>query len=139
MCKANLQTDRQTDMHLFLCPPSDQRQYEPGAGLCVSAGLLALWQRVGLQTLCLCPYAPHPPHAGGGGGQLMVVCNIYFFSICTPCLCVCVLICAVLFFVCFYMASGDLLAFKRHFHSQMSHICKCGSSAEKRHEEKPKT
>lgn len=62
-----------------MCPPSDQRQYEPGAELRVSAGLLALWQRVGLQTLCLCPHTPHTPHAGGGGGQLMVVCINFLY------------------------------------------------------------
>ncbi len=80
------QAGRLTDMHPFLCHPSDKRQYEPGAGLCVPAGLLALWQRVGLQTLCLCRHTPHTPHAGGGGGQLVVVC-INFLSICAvfPC------------------------------------------------------
>lgn len=77
VCKTNIQTD----IHLSLCPPSDRRQHETGAGLCVSAGLLALWQRVGLQKLCLCPHTPHTPHAGGGGGQLLVVC-IHFLSIC---------------------------------------------------------
>lgn len=81
--------ERLTCILFSVCPPSDQRQYEPGAGLCVSAGLLALWQRVGLQTLCLCPHTPHTPHAGGGGGQLVVVC-INFLSICTV-ISVCVL------------------------------------------------
>lgn len=85
-------------MRPFLSPPSDQRQYEPGAGLCVSAGVLALWQRVGLQTLCLCPHTPHTPHAGGGGGELMVVC--IFLSICTVFLCVSLFVHGVFLCVC---------------------------------------
>lgn len=79
--ETNIESSRQTDEYPVLCSPSDHWQYEPGAGLCASADLLALWQRVGLQTLCLCPHTPHAPHAGGGGGQLMVVCN-NFLSIC---------------------------------------------------------
>lgn len=121
MSKTNLQKGRCTDLHLFLCP-SDQQQYEPGTGLCVSACLLAHGQRVGLQTLCFCPHTPHTPHAGGGGGQLMVVC-INFLSICSISVCVqfvffCALTCD--------MSSG----IGRTFRSQMSHLCKCsiGSS-----------
>jgi len=82
MCKTNIQTGRQSDNLLFSVLPQIKQQNEPGAGLCVSAGELALWQLVGLQTLRLCPHTPHTPHAGGGGGQLLVVC-IHFFPICT--------------------------------------------------------
>lgn len=55
-------------------PPSDRQQYEPGTGLRLPATLPAAGQRVGLQTHGFRPHALHAPHAGGGGGQLMVVC-----------------------------------------------------------------
>lgn len=90
-------------MHPSLCRPSDQRHYEPGAGLCVSAGLLALWQRIGLQTVCLRPHTAHTSYAGGGRGQLLVVC--IHFSLHKYSISVCVLICAQCAFVCVEIVS----------------------------------
>lgn len=88
----------QTDMCPPVCPPLDQWQYEPGARLCVSAGLLAFWQRIGLQTLCLRPHTPHTPHAGGGRGQLLVVCIDFFFLHMSN-ISVCAHLCTVCFLV----------------------------------------
>lgn len=100
LSKTSVQASRLT---CILFPtPLDQRQYEPGAGLCVSAGELAFWQRVGLQKLRLCPHTPHTPHASGGRGQFMVVCNSFlcicaiflcvFLNLCKTCLCVSLLV-----------------------------------------------
>ena len=76
-------------------PLPDRLHYVSKAGLCVPApgvaGLVALRRGAGLQTLCLCPHAPDPTHAGCGGGQLLVVRILYSLPTCV-CVCVCSLV-----------------------------------------------
>lgn len=78
--------DKQELNKFTLCSFADLWQNEDEARLCLSASLLALWQLAGLQALCLCPHTSHTPHAGGRGGQLMVVCRHFCFYKISLCL-----------------------------------------------------